>query len=144
MRTRYVLALRRKRGSQNPGSEAVDRIAALITTERIVLRSQDVKLQPPPPLPPPPPPTSFPFHDPGVENAVDGFMGSLCRFSLPQWHGTDVIVGSGGAGAGGPGGGQGGGSPALGWNHVGERHVVTCALFCLEEIVRFVTGMSLL
>lgn len=60
-------------------------------------------------------------HGSGVENAVDGFVGSLCRYSLPQWHGTDVIVGGGGSGAGGAGGGQGGGSPALGWNHVGEH-----------------------
>lgn len=77
---------------------------------------------------PPRPPVPFPLNAvtenqhacAGLENAVDGFMGSLCRASLPQWHGADVVVG-GSAGAGGSGGGaQAGGSPALSWNHVGE------------------------
>lgn len=74
---------------------------------------------------------------PGVENAVDGFMGSLCRYSLPQWHGTDVVVGGGGPGAGGAGalGGSGGGSPAIGWNHVGEGHVINHAIACLKGVV---------
>ena len=51
----------------------------------------------------------------GVENAVDGFMGSLCHFSLPQWHGTANMMGLTG------GGGQGGTTTALTWNHVGEQ-----------------------
>ncbi|CAM9634277.1 unnamed protein product, partial [Ectocarpus sp. 13 AM-2016] len=72
----------------------------------------------------------------GVENALDGFVGSLCRFSLPQWHGTDVVLG-GGASSGGAGAGvHGGGSPALGWNHVGTLESVLQVVHRLGNLLR--------
>ncbi|CAN0066640.1 unnamed protein product, partial [Choristocarpus tenellus] len=50
----------------------------------------------------------------GLENALDGLLGSLCRFSLPAWHGAEVVVSGGGTGRT-----RQGFSLAPGWTHVG-------------------------
>ncbi|CAM9691580.1 unnamed protein product, partial [Discosporangium mesarthrocarpum] len=72
----------------------------------------------------------------GLENALDGFFGSLCRFALPSWHGTEVVTGgvhSHGGGLGRPVGGAGG---TLGWTHMGTLQAMLRAAHRLGNLLR--------